>query len=204
MARAYDGRGLTAFTLAMRRNWDDTEAQVEGRPDAEADSVSIITMHLAKGLEWPIVIPINSPTELYDDTTFLHRRSDDTVHFKILDEAPAEYELVKAAERDQVRRERVRLWYVAITRACDLLPFCPLANSQPKLERSMLTWAGQPQTPERRGVGPQLVALLGWCLPRQCTHHRIRRAGCYSCFVGQVSLDCSCGPDRNSGSRAIP
>ena len=121
MARAYDGRGLTAFTLAMRRNWDDAEAQVEGRPDAEAESVPIITMHLAKGLEWPVVIPINSPTELYDDTSFLHRRSDDTVHFKVLDQAPADYELVKAAERDQLRRERVRLWYVAITRACDLL-----------------------------------------------------------------------------------
>jgi hypothetical protein len=39
MARAYDGRGLTAFA----------EAQVEGRPDAEADSVPIMTMHLAKG-----------------------------------------------------------------------------------------------------------------------------------------------------------
>ena len=62
MARAYDGRGLTAFALAMRRTWDDAEAQVEGRPDAEAESVSIITIHSAKGLEWPIVIPINSPT----------------------------------------------------------------------------------------------------------------------------------------------
>jgi exodeoxyribonuclease-5 len=121
MARAYDGRGLTAFTLAMRRNWADTEAQVEGRPDAEADSVPIMTMHLAKGLEWPIVIPINSPTELYDDTSFLHRRSDDTVHFKILDQATADYEIVKTAERDQLRRERVRLWYVAATRAGDLL-----------------------------------------------------------------------------------
>jgi ATP-dependent exoDNAse (exonuclease V) beta subunit len=121
MARAYDGRGLTEFTLAMRRNWADAEAQVEGRPDAEAESVSIITMHLAKGLEWPIVIPINSPTELYDDTSFLHRRSDDTVHFKLLDHAPADYEAVKTTERDQLRRERVRLWYVAITRACDLL-----------------------------------------------------------------------------------
>ena len=49
MARAYDGRGLTAFTLAMRRNWDDAEAQVEGRPDAEAESVSIITMHSGQG-----------------------------------------------------------------------------------------------------------------------------------------------------------
>jgi exodeoxyribonuclease-5 len=121
MARAYDGRGLTAFTLAMRRNWSDTEAQVEGRPDAEADSVPIMTMHLAKGLEWPIVIPINSPTELYDDTSFLHRRSDDTVHFRLLDQAPADYDAVKVAEREQLRRERVRLWYVAITRACDLL-----------------------------------------------------------------------------------
>jgi exodeoxyribonuclease-5 len=121
MARAYDGRGLTAFTLAMRSNWDDAEAQVEGRPDAEADSVSIITMHLAKGLEWPVVIPINSPTELYDDTSFLLRRSDNTVHFKLLDQAPTDYEPVKTAERDQLRRERVRLWYVAITRACDLL-----------------------------------------------------------------------------------
>jgi ATP-dependent exoDNAse (exonuclease V) beta subunit len=121
MARAYNGRGLLAFTMAMRRNWADTEAQVEGRPDAEADSVPIMTMHLAKGLEWPIVIPINSPTELYDDTSFLHRRSDDTVHFKILDQTPPDYEAVKAAEKDQLRRERVRLWYVAATRACDLL-----------------------------------------------------------------------------------
>ena len=37
MARAYDGRGLPAFTLAMRGNWDNSEAQVEGRPDAEAE-----------------------------------------------------------------------------------------------------------------------------------------------------------------------
>ena len=78
-------------------------------------------MHLAKGLEWPIVIPINSPTELYDDTSFLHRRADDTVHFKLFDQAPPDYDAVKAAEKDQLRRERVRLWYVAMTRACDLL-----------------------------------------------------------------------------------
>jgi exodeoxyribonuclease-5 len=43
------------------------------------------------------------------------------VHFKLLDQAPADYDAVKTAERDQLRRERVRLWYVAITRACDLL-----------------------------------------------------------------------------------
>jgi ATP-dependent exoDNAse (exonuclease V) beta subunit len=78
-------------------------------------------MHSAKGLEWPIVIPINSPTELYDDTRFLHWRSHDTVHFKLLDQASADYEQVQTAERDRLRRDGVRLWYVAITRACDLL-----------------------------------------------------------------------------------
>jgi ATP-dependent exoDNAse (exonuclease V) beta subunit len=55
MAPAYDARRLTAFTLAMQRNWTDTEARVKGRPDAEADSIPIMTMHLAKGLEYPAV-----------------------------------------------------------------------------------------------------------------------------------------------------
>jgi ATP-dependent exoDNAse (exonuclease V) beta subunit len=132
MARAYDGRGLIAFTDAMRRRWEEADAQVEGRPDAEADSVSIITMHSAKGLEWPIVIPINSTTELSDDTTFLHRRSDDTVHFKFLDQVTADFELVKGAESEQLRRERVRLWYVAMTRACDLLLLPRLSERPPR------------------------------------------------------------------------
>jgi ATP-dependent exoDNAse (exonuclease V) beta subunit len=121
MARAYDSRGLTAFSEALRVNWADAEKQIEGRPDADAEAVSIITMHSAKGLEWPIVIPINSPTMLDDDMKFLHRRSDNTVHFKLLGEAGPHYDQVKNDERDQLRRERIRLWYVALTRACDLL-----------------------------------------------------------------------------------
>jgi ATP-dependent exoDNAse (exonuclease V) beta subunit len=121
MARAYDARGLTAFVEALRTNWEDAEKQIEGRPDADADAVSIITMHSAKGLEWPIVIPVNSPTDLDEKLAFLHRRADDTVHFKLLGEAGPDHELVKNEERAQLRRERIRLWYVALTRACDLL-----------------------------------------------------------------------------------
>ena len=62
MARAYAGRGIGDFARALWQRWNDEDAQAEGRPDAEADAVSIITMHSAKGLEWPIVIPINSTT----------------------------------------------------------------------------------------------------------------------------------------------
>jgi ATP-dependent exoDNAse (exonuclease V) beta subunit len=121
MARAYDARGLVAFADALKISWEDTQKHIEGRPDADADAISISTMHSAKGLEWPIVIPINSPTELDESMDFLHRRSDDTVHFKLLGFAGPDYETVKVEEQGQVRRERVRLWYVALTRACDLL-----------------------------------------------------------------------------------
>ena len=121
MARAYETRGLVAFANALRANWDDTQKHIEGRPDADAEAVSLSTMHSAKGLEWPIVIPINSPTELDESMDFLHRRSDNTVHFKLMGTVGPDYDAVKTEERGQLRRERVRLWYVALTRACDLL-----------------------------------------------------------------------------------
>jgi len=121
MARAYETRGLVAFADALRANWDDTQKHIEGRPDADAEAVSISTTHSAKGLEWPIVIPINSPTELDEAMDFLHRRSDNTVHFKLLGFAGPDYDGVKADEKAHLQRERVRLWYVALTRACDLL-----------------------------------------------------------------------------------
>jgi len=83
--------------------------------------LSLLRMHSAKGLEWPIVIPINSPTELDETMDFLHRRSDNTVHFKLMGAAGSDYDVVKADEKGQLQRERVRLWYVALARACDIV-----------------------------------------------------------------------------------
>lgn len=121
MARPYAARGIVDFARAMWQKWDDAEAQVEGRHDAAEDAVSIITMHSAKGLEWPVVIPINSTTGLRYQDSFLYRRRDDSVHFKILGYAGSEYEETMAEEIMELTRERVRLWYVALTRARDLL-----------------------------------------------------------------------------------
>ena len=83
--------------------------------------MSIITIHSAKGLEWPIVIPINSTTVPWSDQSFLYRRRDDSVHFKVFDFASPDYDSVRQEESEELHRERVRLWYVALTRARDLL-----------------------------------------------------------------------------------
>ena len=121
MARAYAARGIEDFSRALWERWKEGDAQVEGRPDAAAEAVSIITMHSAKGLEWPIVIPINSTTALWSDSSFLYRRRDDSVHFRVFDFPSPEYDSVYQEESEELRRERVRLWYVALTRARDLL-----------------------------------------------------------------------------------
>jgi exodeoxyribonuclease-5 len=121
MARGYGVRGIADFALALWEHWANGDAQVEGRPDAEADAVSIITIHSAKGLEWPIVIPINSTTSLKSDTRFLYRRLDDSVQFRVFDFPSYDYNRVAEDEMEAQRRERVRLWYVALTRARDLL-----------------------------------------------------------------------------------
>ncbi len=78
-------------------------------------------MHSAKGLEWPVVIPINSTTTLWSDLSFLYRRRDNSVHFKVFNFPGPEYNSVREEESEELRRERVRLWYVALTRARDLL-----------------------------------------------------------------------------------
>ena len=121
MSRPYASRGMADFARALWQRWDDGDSQAEGRPDAEADAVSIVTIHSAKGLEWPIVIPINSTTALWSDSSFLYRRFDDSVHFRVFDYPSPDYDRVLLDEQGELARERVRLWYVALTRARDLL-----------------------------------------------------------------------------------
>ena len=121
MARAYDGRGVGDFASAVWQRWNDQDLQAEGRPDAAADSVSIITMHSAKGLEWPIVIPINSTTGPRSVSGILYGRRDDTIHIKTAYLSSPGYAEVRKEEERELLAERIRLWYVALTRARDLL-----------------------------------------------------------------------------------
>ena len=121
MARAYDVRGLRAFARDMHANWEDGARQVESRPDAEEHSVSLITIHAAKGLEWPVVVPINMTGDPRVEAGLMYDRRSKRFSIPIFRVEPVDYANVRAWNETELTRERVRLWYVAATRARDLL-----------------------------------------------------------------------------------
>ena len=123
MAKPYSVRGLRVFADDMTRLWEEGEREVEGRADATHDAVHIVSIHSAKGLEWPVVIPINLVTAMRSAAGVLHRATDDTLHFGLKTLNPPEYELLKEVENRELGEERIRLLYVACTRARDLLVF---------------------------------------------------------------------------------
>ena len=131
-ARPYGVRGLRKFVRDLAREWRDGVPHNEGRVDAEGDAIEIITIHSAKGLEWPVVIPINTGTLLRSREAFVYRADDETLHWLIGDVVPPELLRALESEDDSLARERERLWYVACTRARELLivPELPQAEQR--------------------------------------------------------------------------
>jgi len=120
-ARPYGVKGLKRFVRDLTREWEASASADEGRVDTEGDAIEIVTIHSSKGLEWPVVIPINTATLLHTREQFVHRESDDTLHWMIGDVAPPELRLALDADDECLARERERVWYVACTRAKELL-----------------------------------------------------------------------------------
>src|SRR5262249_20794750 len=120
-ARPYGVKGLKRFVRDINHDWHIGAAYNEGRVDAEGDAIELITIHSAKGLEWPVVIPINTATLLRSRERFVHRSDDDTLHWVIGDVVPPELHEALEDDGESLMRERERLWYVACTRARELL-----------------------------------------------------------------------------------
>jgi exodeoxyribonuclease-5/CRISPR-associated exonuclease Cas4 len=89
-------------------------------------------MHSAKGLEWPVVIAVNSSTLFKPQDQFVYRQSDNTIHWIVGGIEPPELAAARQEEEFREARQRERLWYVATTRARDLLviPDLPGASSR--------------------------------------------------------------------------
>ena len=119
-SRAYAVRGLRAFADAMTAAWTDESRAVEGRPDAQKQSVALYTMHAAKGLEWPIVVPVNTMSRLRAPEKTVIDRETGRLYFPVFGVAPTGHEAAFENEQAELDRERIRLWYVAATRAGEL------------------------------------------------------------------------------------
>ena len=102
-ARPYDISGLQAFAQAVTAQWKDAQRSMEGRPDTEQQSVSLVTMHASKGLEWPVVVPINMGGQLKAQ---VHAAldADGRLHLPIFGRhGPGTVEALQA-ERDELER----------------------------------------------------------------------------------------------------
>lgn len=121
LSRAYAVRGLRAFSEAMTAAWTDASRASEGRPDAQEEAVALYTMHAAKGLEWPIVVPINTMTQVVAADTAVTDRVTGHLYCPVFGIKPVGYEDARNAEKAELERERIRLWYVAATRAREML-----------------------------------------------------------------------------------
>jgi CRISPR-associated exonuclease Cas4 len=120
-ARAYGVRGFRQFACDVDEEWSRRFSHDEGVVDADEHSIKIVTIHSSKGLEWPVVIPINTASGARPPEQFVHRRSDDTLHWVLGDVVPPALADAMSSQVQEEAEERLRLLYVACTRAMDLL-----------------------------------------------------------------------------------
>ncbi|MVT64839.1 AAA family ATPase [Bradyrhizobium pachyrhizi] len=120
-ARSYGVRGFSQFARDLDREWSNGSGQSEGMVEADGQSIEIVTVHSSKGLEWPVVIPINCVSQPRRPEKFVYRRNDETLHWALGSVTPPSLKGALQGEIQEKRNEDLRLLYVACTRAMELL-----------------------------------------------------------------------------------
>ncbi|MEW6511781.1 MAG: UvrD-helicase domain-containing protein [Bacteroidota bacterium] len=161
MARGFEAQGYTGlsdFAARLRRLIEEDPKEAQASIDAEADAVRIMTVHAAKGLEFPVVllprIHAASPPE---KEPFIDESLG--VGFRLSTNdgpLPPIAEYLRQSERMRQREEEQRILYVAATRARDVLILSGDPSAVQKGRDSWFTWVRQ-AFPELAGTPDELV-----------------------------------------------
>ena len=129
IARTLEGRSLDEFVSYVRQRRDDLSAREGQAVLDESDVVRLMTIHSAKGLQFPIVFVPEAhlpPREAY---TTVRWRADEGISVTMAREIeggdsrrrPGFYDYLLNRDLDEETAEHKRLFYVAATRAADAL-----------------------------------------------------------------------------------
>jgi ATP-dependent helicase/nuclease subunit A len=132
LARSYEelrGRDIEGFVGFVRRQEAVGAKELEAVAEEEgADAVRLLTIHAAKGLEFKVVVVADAGRDRAPvDPDEILALSDGRFGFRVAhpftsERRPAfDYDAVREARRAEERDERLRLYYVAMTRAVDRL-----------------------------------------------------------------------------------
>ena len=147
LARQYEsirGSDLAGFAQFVREQDALGAKELEALAEEEgADVVRLLTIHGAKGLEFKVVIVADAGRDMArprggDEIVAL---SDGRFGFKMVhptrgDRRPVfDFETVREAEAAQERAERLRLYYVAMTRAIDRLIVSGAIDGERRMDR---------------------------------------------------------------------
>jgi ATP-dependent helicase/nuclease subunit A len=133
LARSYEGlRGadIEGFVQFIRDQEAVGASQLEAVSEEEgADAVRLLTIHAAKGLEFKVVIVADAGRDTggAPSADEILVRPDGSFGFRVIDPKSGkrkgvfDYDAVRAAEQREENAERLRLYYVAMTRAIDRL-----------------------------------------------------------------------------------